>query len=107
MSRAENIQKKPQDNLVNFPGVLSEKEKEDIPLADEILEDILGEFDDILNEPETESLLEAEELLAQESVYSADDVLHSIESQMRQLRETNQRLKFFLDEIESFVSTRK
>jgi hypothetical protein len=106
------------ENIVLFPqgGLKTDKnllERESKNVGTDPLNDLLHEFEDIAESIENEEAKEAlarvvermqlpEELLAQEFSRSSE-----IRTKMRLLEEVNQRIKYYLDEVELFIPKRK
>ncbi len=112
------------ENVVLFPQLSREGHREDDHAIEELLsdvelyssdplEDLLNEFEDIttsIENEEAKSVLAKvvgkmklpEELLAQEFSRSVE-----LETKMRILEEVNQRIKYYLDEVELFIPKQK
>ena len=98
-------------NIVQFPKRHVEQTNDDVSQLEEkvdILEELIEEFKGIdleQLENEAQAYLNAEQDTEQQS--TAIDLLASIKKKMNGLKENNQRLKFYLDEIESAVKSSK
>ncbi len=116
------------ENVVLFPQLSKEGVREDNDAIQELLneaelyssesiddplEDLLNEFEDITTNMENEEAKSVlakvvgkmklpEELLAQEFSRSVD-----LKKKMRILEEVNQRIKYYLDEVELFIPKQK
>lgn len=112
------------ENIVLFPHLSSETHREEESITKKLiaeaelyssdpLEDLLNEFEGIttsIENEEAKSVLAKvvgkmklpEELLAQEFSRSVE-----LETKMRILEEVNQRIKYFLDELELFIPKQK
>ncbi len=107
------------ENVVQFPhlGAVSEdfghRDSEQISDAElygsDPLEDLLNEFEDITDSIENE---EAKKVLARvvEKMQLPEDILaqefsssNELKSKIRLLEEVNQRIKYYLDEVELFI----
>ena len=112
------------DNLVLFPSAKNFKtELSDLEHLEDPMMDLLNEFNQYTDEDFKNELLSEDDLDSdttfdsleafmsrhngQESLTSDDKLILAINESMESLKEAKERLKFYLDDLEMFLPTRR